>query len=262
VTSERLLQTDDLTPAAWIAPRLGAFASGVHGVIPAGFDAYARILHPATAADDEPVRWSAVAAATGAVAHGLMQFHSLVGVSPTATEVESGAWTGLVPEAGNLEPDSLAALLDVLEGHTAAAQQCWFGLWEGYGWPFGTERSTGAGASDGTERSAGDGAPRIDFDARVELPKRNYVLFGGPLGATPEIGHWPTPDWFLPHSPNILWPDDASWCVASEIDLYCTYVGGSRALINDLLADGRLEVWEAHLDDPVAHDSDELNPGA
>ena len=247
MTSDRLSQTDDLNPAAWIAPRLGAFASGVHGVIPAGFEAYARILHPATSDGDQRVRWSDVAAACGKVAHPLMQFHTLVGVSPFDSDVRSGAWTGLTPDQGDLEPESLAAVLDVLARHTALSERCWFALWEGYGWPFGTERSTG------------EGAPRIDFDARVELPKRNYVLFAGPLEAALEVGHWPTPNWFLPHSPNIFWPDDTSWCVATEIDFYCTYVGGSRALMDELLADERLEVWEAHLDDPIAHDSDELN---
>jgi hypothetical protein len=33
--------------ARWIAERLGPFAEGVTSVVPAGFDAYARILHPA-----------------------------------------------------------------------------------------------------------------------------------------------------------------------------------------------------------------------
>ena len=247
MSSDGLLQTDDLTPAAWIAPRLGAFGSGVHGVVPAGFEAYARILHPAESSADERARWNEVAAACGKVAHPLMQFHTLVGVGPIEYDVDSAQWTGSVPDHGNLEPESLAALLDVLARHTDARQRCWFCLWEGYGWPFGTERSTGTGA------------PRINCDARVELPQRNYVLFGGPLGAALEIGHWPAESWFLPHSPNIFWSDDVSWCVAIEIDLFCTYVGGSRALIDDLLADERLEVWEAHLDDPVAHDSDALN---
>jgi hypothetical protein len=247
VSSDGLLQTDDLSAGEWIAPRLGAFGSGVRGVIPAGFEAYARILHPAESDTGELVRWSEVAAACGKVAHPLMQFHSLVGVAPTEYDVDCAEWSGTVPDHGNLEPDSLAALVEVLARHTVAPRRCWFGLWDGYGSPFGTERSTG------------EGAPRIDFDARVELPQRNYVLFGGPLEAALEIGHWPTKNWFLPHSPNIFWPDDASWCVATEIDLFCTYVGGSRALIDELLADGRLEVWEAHLADPVAHDSDALN---
>jgi hypothetical protein len=233
VSSDGLTQTDDLSAAAWIAPRLGAFGSGVGGIIPAGFEAYARILHPADSANQH-VRWDVVAAACGKLAHGLMQFHTLVGVGPNEYDVDTAAWAGSVPDHGDLEPESLAALLDVLARHTVSVQRCWFGVWEGYGWVSGG-------------------------DARVELPKRNYLLFDGPIDAALEIGDWPTAEWFLPHSPNLFWPDDVSWCVATEIDLFCTYVGGSRALINDLLADERLEVWEAHLGDPVAYDTDLIN---
>jgi hypothetical protein len=260
VASDRLVQTDDLTAAAWIAPRLGAFASGVRGVIPAGFEAYARILHPADSAEAH-VRWSAVAAAGAKVAHALMQFHTLVGVGPNEYDVDSAAWTGSVPDQGDLEPESLAALLDILARHTASVERCWFGVWEGYGWLPGGSRVTFVATADGTlpPESAERHFAAIDYDARIELPKRNYLLFSGPLDAALEIGDWPAPNWFLPHSPNIFWPDDVSWCVATEIDLFCTYVGGSRALIDELLADERLEVWEAHLDDPITYDSDVLN---
>ena len=260
MSDTRLAQTDDLSAAAWIGPRLGAFGSGVHGVIPAGFDAYARILHPADSSTDEQVRWSTVAAAYGKVAHGLMQFHTLVGVAPTDYDVESGPWTGSTPDAGDLEPDSLTPLLDVLARYTRSADHCWFCVWEGYGWLRGADQTVVATLGGTEPPPVVEHRPAaISFDARVELPQRNYLLFGGPLDAAREVGDWPTPNWFLPHSPNIFWPDDVSWCVATEIDLYCTYVGGSRALIDDLLADQRLEVWEAHLEDPVAHDSDVVN---
>ena len=43
------------------------------------------------------------------------------------------------------------------------------------------------------------------------------------------------------HSPNLWWPDDRAWCVATEIDLAWTYVGGSAALIDDVLASAALE---------------------
>ena len=102
MSSDGLAQTDDVTAAAWIAPRLGAFGSGVRGVIPAGFEAYARVLHPAESSDEESVRWSEVATAAGKVAHGLMQFHTLVGVAPTEQEVKAGPWKGLAPDAGDL----------------------------------------------------------------------------------------------------------------------------------------------------------------
>jgi hypothetical protein len=277
MSPNRLTQTDDLTHAAWIAPRLGAFGTGVQGIIPAGFEAYARILHPARLPGDEYVRWSEVAAASGAVAHALMQFHSLVGVSAYETSVKSARWEGSVPTAGDLEPDSLAALLDVLAaGHTSDPDRCWFCVWDGWGWVTGAVwtvtawRDDDAPATDAVPetRPAPEPAaratdyvsvPRIQYDARVELPGRKYFLAEGPLDAALDVGYWPTPEWFLPQSPSIFWPDDLSWCVASEIDLFCTYVGGTRALIDELLADERLEVWEAHLDDPVAYDTDELN---
>ena len=276
--SDRLVHTDDLTAAAWIAPRLGTFASGVHGVIPAGFEAYARILHPARSSDDDHVRWDAVAAAYGKVAHPLMQFHALVGAASTTDDVKTGPWQGSPPSAGDLEPESLAALLDVLTRHTHTPDECWFAVWEGWGWMTGAVWTIFAYAEDDPAAAAAVSDPALeaqpapfvaepatadspspDRRARVALPGRNYVLFGGPLDAALDVGYWPTPNWFLPQSPSIFWPDDMSWCVATEIDLFCTYVGGSRALIDDLLADQRLEVWEAHLGDPIAYDTDVLN---
>lgn len=277
---DHLAQTDDLTAAAWIAPRLGAFAGGVSGVIPRGFEAYARILHPASA-DGEWVRWSEVAVTCGKVAHPLMQFHTLVGLSPYEHDVTSGAWEGTTPDDGELEPQSLEALLDVLARHTTTPDPCWFCLWEGYGWITGAVQTvtfTWAGPNAEADEELVENVvdrvlepptqaesrsqhelPSIFHGARLELPSRKYLLFSGPLDAATELGHSPSPEWFLPQSPNIFWPDDVAWCVATEIDLFCTYVGGSRELIDELLADERLEVWEAHLDDPVAHDSDVLN---
>ena len=242
---DRLIATDDLARAQWIAPRLGPFGTGVGSIIPSGFEAYARILHPATGSNDESVRWDHVARKFGAVAHRLMQFHAMVGLPPNIDQVKSPKWRGSGPNDGDLEPRSLAALIDVLSRHTAAPDTCWFCLWAGYGW---------LPSSSGTPGVIDLAAP-----AEVVLPKRNYLLYRGPLDAAVEMGYSPAPNWFMPQSPNLFWPDDLSWCVATEIDLFCTYVGGSRALVDELLRDDRLEVWEAQLDDPVTFDSDALN---
>jgi hypothetical protein len=54
---------------------------------------------------------------------------------------------------------------------------------------------------------------------RVQLPGRDDLLFAGPLAAAPEVG-WAHPlGGFFPQSPNLFWPQDHAWCVASEIDL-------------------------------------------
>ena len=70
---------------------------------------------------------------------------------------------------------------------------------------------------------------------RVRLPGRDYLLFAGPLAAAPQLG-WTDPyGFFFPQSPNLFWPQDHAWCVASEIDLFCTLVAGSDELAEALV---------------------------
>ena len=81
----------------------------------------------------------------------------------------------------------------------------------------------------------------------IELPWREYELFEGPLAGANSFelsSH-------CYQSPNLWWPSDHSWCVASEIDLPWTYVGGSKELIRQLLADERLETVVAAPDDAI-----------
>jgi hypothetical protein len=59
--------------------------------------------------------------------------------------------------------------------------------------------------------------------------------------------------------PNLWWPDDRSWCVASEIDFPYTYVGGSQELIEEILADPSLEALPAALDHGITAFSDKVN---
>ena len=47
--------------------------------------------------------------------------------------------------------------------------------------------------------------------------------------------------------------------MASEIDLFCTLVGGSDDLAEALIADPRLDTWPVQPDDPIAFDSDQIN---
>jgi hypothetical protein len=94
---------------------------------------------------------------------------------------------------------------------------------------------------------------------RVRLPHRGYLLFAGPLAAAPRLG-WTHPyGSFFPQSPNLFWPQDHTWCVASEIDLFCTLVAGSDALAEALVSDPRLEAWRVQPADPIAFDSDQIN---
>jgi hypothetical protein len=99
----------------------------------------------------------------------------------------------------------------------------------------------------------------VQNPTRVQLPNRNYLLFEGSLEAAIEIG-WTMPGGtFVPQSPNLFWPSDHAWCVASEIDLFCTLVAGSNALITELAGEPRLEVLRVLADDPISADCDKEN---
>jgi hypothetical protein len=76
--------------------------------------------------------------------------------------------------------------------------------------------------------------------AKLNLPFRSYYLLEGPFAAL-DLGWNITAESFVPQSPNLFWPQDRAWCVASEIDLFYTLVAGSEALAADLLAVPRFE---------------------
>src|SRR5690242_10988764 len=79
--------SSDVHQAGWIAPRLAPWEGEypITIVVPAGFDAYARVLHPAQASGggDRLVRWAEVAAWSGMPLRNDSQFHS-VALPPAA----------------------------------------------------------------------------------------------------------------------------------------------------------------------------------
>lgn len=94
---------------------------------------------------------------------------------------------------------------------------------------------------------------------RLSLPGRNHLLFTGPLLTALDMGDQVTDDWFDPQSPNLLWPADRSWCVASEIDVDSTLVAGPVEMVEAVLAASALEAWAVHEDDDLSAFADHLN---
>ena len=91
-------------------------------------------------------------------------------------------------------------------------------------------------------------------------PSRQKILsFKGPVVAATELSGIAPGKVIWLQSPNLFWPQDCAWCAASEIDLFCTIVAGSEALIGSLLANPHLETWRVFPGDPIAYDSDEIN---
>jgi hypothetical protein len=205
------------------------------------------------------VRWAEVAERAGVAMHRSIGFAEIAAVlDPEVRKIDE-------PEIGNLHSESLAALCDVLARHTATPQTCWFGVWDGNHWLHPAVATTvfveGTGEPAETcrplptaiERSGPtlswtDPSPPLPL---VELPWREYRLLTGPLDAALEVGRF-YGDVFDPHSPNLIWPDDHAWCVATDVDLHSTYIAASRAAAADVLADSRLETLAAGPDDPVS----------
>jgi len=245
---------EDISAADWIGPRLHPFAQDVGSVIPEGFEAYVRLLHPVETGLHGRETWRDVARRNGRIVHPEMQFHWIS--RPLGAEPPDGYDRGNGPSWGSLPLPERMILVGILGQYTTRADTCWFGVWEGHD-PLEHE-------PDVEWQSAGSpGALRAPVARRrsrplppalpaVELPHRRYHLYRGQL----EKALSPLP---FDQSPNMWWPDDRAWFVATEVDYAWTYVAGSLLLADALMSDDRLEVLPARLEDQPFYDSDRLN---
>jgi len=259
---------DDLTPAKWIAERLHPFAQDAGAIIPPGFDAYARIFHPATRRvgnEALPVTWREIADANLRVHHPGMQFGALVTrVGTPAGLNDRDPQPGLFdawPQTGSLPLDLARTLVSVLGDHTRTPERCWFAAWEGWGdFRDGSAALHTIGASpDDTPTALPPGMHREKPTDRptFTLPHRGYYLARGPLASALDTVYGAT--WaYL--SASIWWPDDRAWCVATEVDFDWTYVGGTTECIAAILSSPDLEALPARITDGVSYASDPFNP--
>ena len=241
--------SDAVEEASWIGERLAPFgAYRVTSFVPGGFAAYARVLHPAQdpLRGERLVRWAEVAAWSGMPLRADAQFHSVA--LPPVRPGGDPPGSGMPPETGSLYPPDAEALAGIAREWTTTPERCWFCVWDGYGW----ERTQLTRPGEPSAPLPGLIPEAVLRGPRVHLPERDYLLYTGPVEAVgavaPVAGSYQTA--------NLWWPSDRAWCVASEIDLAWTYVGGPAGLIERLLADGRLEVLPAGPDDPLTRTED------
>ena len=253
--------SSDVQQADWIGPRLAPWG-GDHTaaiVVPTGFAAYARVLHPAGIPEhgERLVRWADVAAWSGIPLRPDAQFHSIA--LPPADPGEPPPYDSQGPREGSLYQPDAEVLAAILRDWTATPEDCWFCVWEGYGWetarPLFFVASSGMGQPPATAAPPRPGpvpGPVLE-GPRVQLPKRSYLLYQGPAEAALTL---PALEGTFEQCPNLWWPADRAWCVASEIDLPWTYIGGPRGLIDAILADDRIEALPAAPDDRVSRVED------
>ena len=274
-----LTYTPDVSRGAWIRERLG----GRHvmgGAMPTGFDAYARIFHPGYAQlvhwdGGAPVsefagqlRWRDLAKVRGTVSHPLMQWQAILGRYRNPVHGDNG-WQYQDPWTGSLPSGEFARVAAVLSRHTAVPGECTAGLWEGYGtFQDGSARALVSYADTGEDdagymniqspRPARLSATAL-HDPRLELPGRRYLLFDAPLEVFADPAWATGSGWDARQTPNQLWPADHSWFLASDVDLDSTVVGGSRGLIDELLASDAIEVLEIPAAASLDSDADTVN---
>jgi hypothetical protein len=227
----------DVSSGVWISSGRRRGSPGTVGaLVPAVFEAYARVLHPAVryaGDDDVEVSWAEVADHNGTVAHALMQWVPVTGSwDYRSSDSQPPVWDD-APSEGHLPVPVAARLAAVLRRHTGTPDHCRFGRWAGYG---------------------------FDAVALEQVPK--LLLRGGHdvvvvRGAVDDAVRNLAPE---PHeqSANLWWPADRAWCVVTDIDLMSTYVGGSRTCIAELLAAPGLETAPATPADAVTVDP--INP--
>lgn len=236
----RLTPAPDVSAANWIVEALQTFGESVLSLVPAGFPSYVRVFHPAWRLDDTgelkmPARWADVALANGTRTSPAMQFRAVMS-APTFEhnlEPQPGVFDA-EPQAGSLPDTLIETLVAVLVRHTATPERCWFAIWDGYG------------------------ATRRDIRSApcFRLPARDYHLLVGAVAAAAESAL----DVPFYQSPNLWWPDDRAWLVATEIDLDTTYIGCADACRDAIRAAPELETFTI---DPAARVdwySDPLNP--
>ena len=210
----------DVSAGVWISSARRRGEPGTVGsLVPAVFEAYARIFHPAiryAGDDDIEVPWSEVAAHNGTVASPLAQWDAL---TRGPVDSQPPVWDD-GPSEGHLPAAVAARLGEVLRAHTTAPDDCFFGRWDGFGYDL----------------------PRPDDPPRLLLRGGNDVVLV--RGTVTDAARNLAPE---PHeqSANLWWPADRAWCVVTDIDLRSTYVGGTRACVDDLLATPGLETAPA-----------------
>jgi hypothetical protein len=210
-------------------------------VIPAGFAAYARVLHPLV----DGQRWASSA--------------------PDYLEPGDERYRYPFPEnvsevEGDLGEAAVDLLAKILGSGTTTPLECHYALWAGWG-DLNPGAVTVASASKGLlgglrakrelkamEESIRRAQAEVSaFVASCPVQPwwggRDMLLFDGPVEAVVSIGASAPIDGqiYRRRSPQWWWPDDRAWFVATEIDYPWTYVAGPAGLIREIVEDTGLE---------------------
>ena len=204
--------------AHWLIDSLGGFAQGVASVIPRGYEVFLRVFHPFRMNDNTTRLWKEIAERVGREPHPLMQIDRLL------SGFDHDDHYDLPPLDGQIPRDIARVLVERLRVHTSTPDACCHAFWAGF-----------------------SGIPTIA--PTFDIPGRTMRLYEGTINDA-EHGLVIEDAVRTTYRPNIWWPEDRAWCVATEVDFPCTYLGCTRATAADLQTTF-LEITEVRHDDPI-----------
>jgi hypothetical protein len=226
----------DVRAAGWVVAGLRGFGESVLALVPACFSEYVRVFHPAyrrARSDRVAVAWAEIASANGMRMHAGAQLGSITGSERYEWDGQPGVFDQ-PPETGNLPRELRDPLAGVLARHTSTPGSCYFAVWDGWGWL----------------------PPDVRSAPTFSVPQRTYHLLAGPVEAVRDLAD----ALGAPSSPNLWWPQDHAWCVATEVDLKTTYIGADRSCAQELIYLPEVEAATVSPDLGIDWLSDTLNP--
>jgi hypothetical protein len=166
---------------------------------------------------------------------------------PGQSENDAATDDDLLPEL-----EQLRAACSVLTDHTRTPDDCYFCLWDG--WGFG-RAVPGSQDGQGMPLSyGGDGGQYVDpetagarpgvapgsqarHEPKVVVPNRAYFLFRGNIS---DLGDWSVNAWMEPPRPGtppaFVWPADHAWCISNDVDPHWIGVAASTRALDQLAA--------------------------
>jgi hypothetical protein len=174
---------------------------------------------------------------------------------------EGQSETDTYTEGGPSEAARLRTLLDLLAAHTTTPDDCYCCLWDGWGELYGRHTplpdlviSTDE-PPEGVRPAGWAPAPTLPArpdEPKLVVPNRAYYLFHGRLS---EAGDWGAANPWLSSGPvhmpepAFVWPADHAWCVVKDVDPHWAGIGAEGLVIDQLVADPRLDVVRARPDE-------------
>lgn len=220
-------------------------------LVPPAFEAYARILH-------RPRRLRDVEFATGTWNARAAQVGVSLGPSTRWDDLQGPGSDKWSLWRGELSGPEVEDLVSIVKQYTSAAEVCSFGFWTGWGHLDGTGVLYAARGSL-TQRletwRARREERRRNERNRKELRRlptfsthggnRSYLLFQGPVEEAGSF--WSS----VGQCPTMWWPADRAWFVHTHDEATSTYLGGSRALVDQLVGGQVMESFEVQTDTPI-----------